>query len=420
MHVEVILGVITQLSIVFFITEYFKTNNNLNKKSVFALTIFLFSGLILFYFLDRISILIYIGCLILYNYLIIRNINQSITYVSISSIIMVMSDFISNVLIEYFSINSFSIYLIVLIFISIVITIIIDFFLRKFINPKKYITSIIILLVLIAYYIIIFSVVSNNGAIDLSKITDLTTIFLLMLVAFLIIMVIEYRISERKLDKILKEKERQYLEQYYSELEEHYKEMRIFKHDYENLISSMEIYLSTNDLEGLKKNFNDLKQYENLNSEIDFKMLNNIKIKNLRGFIYKKIKEAEKKGIRINIECVDEISDINMNILDLIRYLGIVIDNAVEESISIGNNYVDIAFIKMMKNTTIIVKNKCRNNIENLDILFKEDFSTKDKSRGLGLTSLERLLGKYDNINHEVSITDNFFIQKIIVYNKEN
>lgn len=206
MNFETIIGVTSQLLIVFAGTEYFKANNKFNKEDILALIIFVSSGLIFFYLLDKISILLYIVFLIVYNYLKIKHIKKAVTYVNLSSITMVISDFITNFVVELIDNNSIVIYVIILF----IIVILIDFFIKylffKFIDVDRFVTPILLFLILSTYYIIIFAY--SDEKILLSDIKIIMIIFLLMLVIFLMFMIIEYRVKERISIKKLKESEK--------------------------------------------------------------------------------------------------------------------------------------------------------------------------------------------------------------------
>lgn len=52
--------------------------------------------------------------------------------------------------------------------------------------------------------------------------------------------------------------------------------------------------------------------------------------------------------------------------------------------------------------------------------LFQENFSTKGKNRGLGLSTLKELTDSTTNVLLDTTIDNNYFIQKVEILNSDS
>ena len=211
------------------------------------------------------------------------------------------------------------------------------------------------------------------------------------------------------------------LEQYTNNLENLYMDMRKFRHDYINIISSMAAFIEEKDIEGLEEHFN--KNIYPLNNEMNknnykLGLLKNIKLPQIKGLISGKVIHAQELGIDIIIDIVEPITIIKMDIIDLSRCLGIILDNAIESALESEKKVIDVALINKINSVILVVANTFKGDIPALSKLFKEGFSTKGENRGLGLSNCKDIIGKYKNISLDTSITDVQFIQEITVSNK--
>lgn len=67
-----------------------------------------------------------------------------------------------------------------------------------------------------------------------------------------------------------------------------------------------------------------------------------------------------------------------MDIIDLSRIVGILIDNAIEASIDSSNPFVNLAIIKTDQNSTlIIIENSFKDSALDINKLYNKRYSTK-------------------------------------------
>ncbi len=212
------------------------------------------------------------------------------------------------------------------------------------------------------------------------------------------------------------------LKEYTENLESLYMDMRKFRHDYINIISTMAVFIEDRNIDDLEEHFN--KHIYPLNKQMNknnykLGLLKNVYLPEIKGLISAKVIRAQELGIDTIIDIVEPISQINMGIIDLSRCLGIVLDNAIEASLESEKKTVNIGLIDKKNSVIIVIMNTFVENMPPLSKLFKEGFSTKGKNRGLGLSNLKEIISKYKNISLDTYIADDKFVQEITISNKE-
>ncbi|SFU39969.1 two-component system, AgrA family, sensor histidine kinase AgrC [Clostridium sp. DSM 8431] len=237
----------------------------------------------------------------------------------------------------------------------------------------------------------------------------------------MIVTCISLLVAVRKEEKIKYEQaELENLREYTNNLEDVYTEMRKFRHDYINVISSMSAFIEEKDMDGLKEYFND--NIYPLNSRMDknnykLGLLKNILMQEVKGVISTKVIRAQELGIDVIIDIVDVIDNIKMDKVDLIRVLGIILDNAIEAAENSDAKIINIAIIKKEKSVVIVITNTYGGDILPVSKMFKAGVSTKGENRGLGLNNLKEIIGRYENVCLDTYIENNIFIQEITVCN---
>ena len=194
--------------------------------------------------------------------------------------------------------------------------------------------------------------------------------------------------------------------------------VRGFKHDFDNIVTTIGGYIRTEDMEGLKKYYlqleDDCQRVNNLyllNPEI----INNDGIYNL---LTKKYNEAEEKDIKVNITFLLDLSTLHMKIYEFARILGILLDNAIEASSECEERIINLTFRNDSKNSRELILIENTYNDKNLDTekIFEKGVSGKDNHTGLGLWEVRKLIKKNNNINLYTSKNDNFFCQQLEIY----
>ncbi|MGM9876145.1 MAG: GHKL domain-containing protein [Bacilli bacterium] len=142
----------------------------------------------------------------------------------------------------------------------------------------------------------------------------------------------------------------------------------------------------------------------------------------LKGFFYYKFIEAEKKGINVSVNISKQIEnsflkDIDTkNFKNLVRIIGVYLDNAIEASYTSLDKKLGIEIYLIKDKIEIIITNTFNNDV-NLDKIGKESFSTKGKDRGHGLLLVSKILGENKIFEAKNEIKGNIYIQSLKIKN---
>ena len=381
---------------------------------------------LLYYFFGSISILyLLISCGIFFYYKIKF---YSIITVLGSAILMFLSNFIVFFLIIFIENTLDNQYLILMMYltlfslISIILAYTFKIVFKKFkqsylsIN-KTYLIIITIVLVSSFIILLIYSQIPriNNASL---KIYGLIFIGIIIFFITLIIIISRYTLRELRYRRNMEEIETYY--EYTLQIESINNEMRKFRHDYVNILTTMSEYIRENDMDGLKTYFNNnivpMKDNLQMNS-IKINGTDNLKVRAIKGLITTKILQAQEKNIPISIEVPELIDHIEMNTVDLSRIIGIILDNAIEASEELEDALIRIAFINVETSVMFIVMNKCKEDMPKIHELFQDSFSTKGDNRGLGLTTLKEITDTTENVLLDTTIENGYFVQKVEIIN---
>ncbi|MBW6411704.1 sensor histidine kinase [Clostridium weizhouense] len=242
---------------------------------------------------------------------------------------------------------------------------------------------------------------------------------ILFFIYFILLLIITYTLLKNIIKELeFKNKKIQFenLKEYTSNLEKLYTEMREFRHDYINILSSIIGYIENKDMCGLEVYFNNKiiplgKGLETNNFKIGH--LKNIKLLELKGILSSKLIHAQELGIDVFIDIMEEIKRIDMDIIDLCRVVGILIDNAIDAALISTNKSLKVAVVNKNSSTIIVIINSCPENTPPIYKLFQKGFSTKGQNRGLGLSNLKELISHYNNVSLDTIIENGEFIQKL-------
>lgn len=309
-------------------------------------------------------------------------------------------------------------------FIGLPISIIITFILKKFFEQKeqdnkfKYYGPAFALFIWITYQVSIF-LVRYLG--DKPELIILNLIFFGIYLIITIVVIYIYVLSIKKTYEIKKrELDYQSMRQYMDEMEHQYTEIRKFRHDYLNILASLEGYITDGDIEGLKKYFNYKIKKTSKEMYLDnlkFGNIEKIKVNEIKSIFASKIIQAQNLEVDVSFEAIEVIESINMDTVLLVRALGILMDNSIEELRSLGYGKLGIAVIKDGDDVVVVIENTCRKQIPKLHVLKQKYFSTKGENRGMGLSNYADIINKCCNVVSETTIKDEVFMQKIIITN---
>lgn len=215
--------------------------------------------------------------------------------------------------------------------------------------------------------------------------------------------------------------EQKHLQNYTDEIVGLYNEIRGFRHDYAGMLVSMQMAIDSGNLQEIDRVYNKVlvKANHKLRSDkYTYFDLNNIEDSALRSLVAQSIVYARNNGVEFTLEVKDTITKLPIELLDLVRIMSVLLNNAVEGSADSYKKQMEVAVIKMETETVIVIQNSCKMTMTPSGDLFALGFSTKGRNRGIGLNNVKELLDKYNNIILETEMEGSTFRQ-IIRFKRE-
>ena len=234
----------------------------------------------------------------------------------------------------------------------------------------------------------------------------------------------------KKLDTYLKDKLHERLDQeqalryrdmerYSRHIEELYKEVRSFRHDYTNLLTSLRLGIEEEDMEQIKEVYDSVLKDSNQklqDNKYDLGRLVNIRDRALKSLLAGKFLKAREKDIVFNVEVPEEIQVESMSLLDFLTIVSILCDNAIEASAEASQPRVSIAFIKNGAQETFIIENSIKEEGIDVSEIFSFGVSSKGEDRGVGLYTVMKIVESYPNASLNTTCQDQVFRQVLAVH----
>ena len=237
----------------------------------------------------------------------------------------------------------------------------------------------------------------------------------------------------KKLDTYLKEKLQEKLnqeqtlryrdmERYSRHIEELYKEVRSFRHDYTNLLTSLRLGIEEEDMEQIKEVYDSVLKdsSEKLqDNKYDLGRLVNIRDKALKSLLAGKFLKARDKKIVFNVEVPEEIQVEGMRLLDFLTIVSILCDNAIEASAEASQPHVSIAFFKNGAQETFIIENSIKEEGIDISEIFSFGASSKGEERGVGLYTVMKIVESHPNTSLNTTCKNQIFRQVLTMISIE-
>lgn len=311
--------------------------------------------------------------------------------------------------------------------IVIIITKVVGLLMRKFkVNPDNIKIKNKMTILMIANIFIIAITYYLNAMIAKTTMAENTTmlIYVALMIVYLISMSVVTFVVANNMKKEMQYENRKIelenLKEYNSNLEAMYNDMRSFRHDYTNILTAMSGYIEEKNIEGLETFF--YNKIIPLNSDMNRKnnrigLLQNIHITEIKGLIASKVIRAQELGIDVLVDIVEPVDKIDMDIIDLSRTIGILLDNAIEAAIECEKSWIKLTFIQKENFVLLVFINSCVERTPQIYQIFEKGFSTKGENRGLGLYNLKEIINKYPTVSLDTKTDKGEFTQVLQISN---
>jgi len=231
----------------------------------------------------------------IYSWFYERDFSKAISITLQAFILSTVADHLSNLLIQLWKLPNG--YLIIFVCIQILIVFLINIILAKMnistTFERKSLNIITSLLLIMLYLYIVFSEGWENPV----KMILGNLVLLLIMIVLLLVIYSEYLKNVKTEYEVQKQRTQiQNDTRYMSEIEAHYNELRRFRHDYQNMLISIDEYLKSDDLKGLReyyqKNLAPV-SHRVLKEKYNLEDLSRVKVKSIKSILFSKLSYAQ-------------------------------------------------------------------------------------------------------------------------------
>lgn len=207
------------------------------------------------------------------------------------------------------------------------------------------------------------------------------------------------------------------LEMYSNQVEELYREVKGFRHDYANLLTTLRLAIEDNDIEQIKDIYQSVlkdshKQLRS--SKYDIGRLVNIDNAALKSLLASKFLQANDNNVSVSLEVPEVIKPKGMELVDFITIVSILCDNAIEAAINADStSKITIAFLTVKNKQMFIIENTTREERIDLSNVYAFGQSSKGNNRGIGLYNVMKILERYPHVSLNTSSQSYLFSQSL-------
>lgn len=406
------------------------------KDFIIWLLIITIIGLPLYNVIGFFAIFVVILFLIISLSLKTKQVFTNILSVCVPLIIIVVTDYFSQIMEMYVlkkGLNSFIVHydrLLTVELLASMLSILICCFIKSLIGKfrqfltldRKYQSLILsfLLLTLVIFYFNIF-LGQIQGFSPKHLILTGLLFFIYAVLLGLVVMTLIYILNKdakMKQERILN----QQLHEYTLQIEQLYTNLNSFRHDYLNILLSLEEGIRQENIEIIKDVYQSIiqptKQLVKGNDYI-LGQLHKIQVVEIKSLLTAKIIKSQNSGIEVRLEIEDPINSIYMDTFSFYRVFSILLDNAIEGASTTNHPYISIIMIQDRDAQQIQIENNCEDRKIDLQTIYTKGYSSKGKDRGIGLYNVHQLLEENKYIRLETSYESGVFIQTLILQNEE-
>lgn len=249
-----------------------------------------------------------------------------------------------------------------------------------------------------------------------------TNILLIYFVLFTVsLLFLNYRLKEKKEEEIqyLKDRQLTNLSQYSRYVESLYRDIRSFRHDYTNILVSLNEAIKAEDISQIKSVYQAViadsdKQF--YNSKYDIAELSNIQNDAMKSLLSAKMLEAQNKGIAISVEVASQIDTPDMELIDFITMLSILLDNATEAAAEVRDGRLGFAYFVKEDRKIMVIENSIQEESVEISSIYDYGISSKGVGRGIGLANVKTIVNKYPNVSLSTNSYNHQFIQELTFF----
>lgn len=194
----------------------------------------------------------------------------------------------------------------------------------------------------------------------------------------------------KRMEKRIAAYQRELLDTHYTEVENMYRQMRGWRHDYRNHIQTMKAYAAAGDLDAISQ-YLDLLDTELCSLDTVIKTGNAM----ADAILNSKLSLARAKDIPVKVDAHIPVA-LSVSELDLCAILGNLFDNAIEASLALPPERRLIRVYMDMKNTQLYISFTNFTAGQKLKSVGGRFTSAKGDGHGFGLIRIDHIVEKHD------------------------
>ncbi|HFI0337000.1 TPA: sensor histidine kinase [Streptococcus suis] len=273
--------------------------------------------------------------------------------------------------------------------------------------------------VMFAYYLLMQTLTYLEYDIGLPTMAYRQFILVTYLVIFMgIIKQLDFHLRQKLQDQLDFQQDLQLksLEDYSKQVENLYREVKVFRHDYANLMTTLRLAIEDNDIEQIRDIYQTVlkdSSKEFRTSKYDIGRLVNIDNSALKSLLASKFLQANDNNVSVSLEVPEVIKPQGMELVDFITIVSILCDNAIDAAIDAATPKVTIAFLTVNDKQMFIIENNTKEERVDLSELYAFGHSSKGEGRGIGLYNVMKILERYPLISLNTTSKAHLFGQSL-------
>ena len=194
----------------------------------------------------------------------------------------------------------------------------------------------------------------------------------------------------KKIDKRIGDYQRELIETHYAEVDNMYRQIRGWRHDYRNHIQMMKVLAANGDMDGIKAYLDELDTDLNTVDTV-------VKTGNAMAdaILNSKISLAQSKEITVQCDAHIPVK-LKMSELDLCCIIGNLFDNAIEASLKLPQEERLIRVYMDMKGTQLYISFTNFTATKKLEKIGKVYQTSKGDGHGFGLVRIDNIIERLD------------------------
>ena len=200
-----------------------------------------------------------------------------------------------------------------------------------------------------------------------------------------------------------------------------YDNVKGFKHDFDNVINTMDGFVQAKDYDGLQNYYNSLKDHCMTVKTVELLNPHNINNPGIYNLLVSKYQKACEEDIFMKFDFFIDFSKLNLQLYEFSKILGILLDNAIEAAKECEVKKVVASFRESRKNNVQIITIENTYADKNIDTekIFEKNYSGKKSHSGIGLWEVRQIVNHNPNVVLNTFKNEKYFVQQLELYDSD-